>query len=398
MSDVVITLPRPHAAQKEVLANHSRFVVLRNGRRWGKSVLLLNLLSQTALDSYPAGVFSPNYKYTKSMFDEAKRLLAPVIKSCDGSQHSLTLITGGQIDFHTCDDPNVGRSKRYKRVVIDEAAFITNLDDIFNKNIRATLVDWAGDCWIASTPNGQGDFKTMCEKGDPTHKTYDPEWSHHHYPSSSNPHLPASEIDAAKASLPHVVFLQEYLAEFVDTAGALLKSEFIKYGQCQTPAITVLGVDLAISSKTSADFSSICVLQRDAKGMLYIPEVIRFKKPFHLILEEIQRMATKWSPQVVAVESVQFQQAVTQELLRKTTLNVRSVNPTKDKVTRFMPLLARFEQGQVFLSKSLDPAFEKELLSFPMDAHDDMVDAFSTAFVGLDFANPVPIALQIPSL
>ena len=67
--------------------------------------------------------------------------------------------------------------------------------------------------------------------------------------------------------------------------------------------------------------------------------------------------------------------AVVQELLRKTSLPVKSVRPDRDKVTRFQPLQARYEQGLVTHVRGLMQDFERELLDFPASDHDDMVDA-----------------------
>jgi predicted phage terminase large subunit-like protein len=64
---------------------------------------------------------------------------------------------------------------------------------------------------------------------------------------------------------------------------------------------------------------------------------------------------------------------------------VASANPDKDKVTRALLAVARYEQhvvyhrrGAVWLS-----AFEQELLAFPNAAHDDQVDTVSYAAIDL---------------
>jgi predicted phage terminase large subunit-like protein len=70
-------------------------------------------------------------------------------------------------------------------------------------------------------------------------------------------------------------------------------------------------------------------------------------------------------------------------LLRTTTLPVYGVRPDKDKMTRFLPLLARYEQGLVCHAPSLPGWFEEELLTFPIGDHDDGVDAAAHAFDAL---------------
>jgi predicted phage terminase large subunit-like protein len=59
---------------------------------------------------------------------------------------------------------------------------------------------------------------------------------------------------------------------------------------------------------------------------------------------------------------------------------VREVKPDRDKVTRVQALGARYEQHLVYHTPDLNPEFERELLAFPVGAHDDMVDAAVYAF------------------
>jgi hypothetical protein len=62
------------------------------------------------------------------------------------------------------------------------------------------------------------------------------------------------------------------------------------------------------------------------------------------VLAFIQSLAEKYRPSVIAIESVQYQAAVVEELLRSTNLPIQAVRPDKDKLTRFLPLEARYEQ------------------------------------------------------
>ena len=69
-----------------------------------------------------------------------------------------------------------------------------------------------------------------------------------------------------------------------------------------------------------------------------------------------------------------------QELMRRTKLPIRGIRPDRDKITRFAPLEARYEQGQVVHVEGLPPYWQDELLSFPVGRHDDVVDAMAYAW------------------
>jgi predicted phage terminase large subunit-like protein len=98
------------------------------------------------------------------------------------------------------------------------------------------------------------------------------------------------------------------------------------------------------------------------------------------VLRFIEMMAAKWNPSMIGIEQVQYQAAVVQELLRRTKLPIRGIRPDRDKVTRFAPLEARYEQSQVMHCQGLPAYFEDELLSFPVGRHDDVVDALAYAW------------------
>jgi len=160
----------------------------------------------------------------------------------------------------------------------------------------------------------------------------------------------------------------------------------------------VAGVDLALGTKDSSDYTACVVIGRSPSGIIYVVDAQRIRAPFHQVLQFIQQMAAKWKPAAIAIEQVQYQAAVVQELARTTSLPVRGVHPDKDKLTRFMPLLARYEQGLIRHAPGLTAAFEDELLSFPVGSHDDLVDALAYAWAALGMASPGRMTLQVPSL
>ena len=80
-----------------------------------------------------------------------------------------------------------------------------------------------------------------------------------------------------------------------------------------------------------------------------------------------------------AVESNAYQAAQVEELMRTTHVRVEPVVTTRDKVTRFLRLAARFEAGQVFLRRGTMDDLVEQLLLVPEAPHDDLVDALELA-------------------
>jgi predicted phage terminase large subunit-like protein len=177
--------------------------------------------------------------------------------------------------------------------------------------------------------------------------------------------------------------LQEIEAQFVEMAGTLIKRQHLRYGEppsLETLRIT-MAVDLAISTKTHSDYTAAVVLGRDEEtGAVYVLDAKRIRADFQGVLAFIRAVAEAWQPREIGIENVQYQASVIQELRRITSLPIRAVKPEKDKITRFMPLQTRYEQGLVYHTERVSADFEKELLSFPEGQHDDMIDAAAYAF------------------
>lgn len=373
-----IKLPKFHKGQRTIYDERCRFNVASNGRRFGKTKFGGALLACQggALQGLPCGWFAPNYKYLLDAWNDIRLMFSPVTKRESKSDKRIELITGGVIDFWTLDDPDAGRSRKYARAIIDEAAMVKDLERSWEQSIRPTLSDLKGDAWFFSTPKGFDYFRELFVKGQS--KDY-PEWKSWQMPTETNPFIDKNEIEAARLELPELVFRQEYLAEFVDFAGTMVKREHIKYGLPDNPISTVIAVDLAISTKQSADYTAAVVLQRDLDGSIYVVDVFRKRESFYNVIQSIIRLAKRHNPNLIAIEQVQYQAAVVQELLRTTNLPVKGFIPEKDKLTRFQPVQARYEQGLIYHANGLVPDFENELLTFPVTDHDDMVDALALA-------------------
>lgn len=394
MTRIIIPPLRLHPGQQRILADKARFRCISAGRRFGKTLLAvewLALMEGGAVDGNPVAFFAPTYKLLLDVWTDMERTLKPVTRKANKTEMRLDLITGGKVDFWTLEDPDAGRGRKYARLVIDEAAHARNLQVAWEQAISPTLTDYQGDAWFISTPKGLNYFHVLFRRGMDQEQ---PDWSSFHMPTTINPHISPAEVERYRAELPALVFAQEYLAEFVTFGAGLVKPDMIIDGACPPDLPVVLGVDLAISEKQGADWTAIVALSRDpATGLVYVREAERHRCGFHEVLQRIEAAAARWQNPLIAIEQTQYQAAVVQELSRTTRLAVRGVKPDRDKVTRFAPLLTRYEQRQVRHDAARVPAwFRDELLSFPEGEHDDGVDAVSYAFQQAASAGPIAFA------
>ena len=218
-STLRLRLPRLHPAQQQVKDEAARFNIVDAGRRWGKNILLRDRLIEPALYGHPVAWLAPTYKGLLDDWRELKALLAPVTKEKWEQEHRINLITGGTLDMWSLDKPEAVRGHRYKRVAVNEAAQVEGLQEAWERDLRATLTDFEGDAWFGSTPRGRNYFWQLWARGQAGG-----EWKSWQFPTAANPHIKASEIEAARNELPDLAFRQEYLAEFLEGEGSVFRN------------------------------------------------------------------------------------------------------------------------------------------------------------------------------
>lgn len=216
-TEIRLKLPRPHSGrwlggQARILRELRRYNVMDMGRRFGKTDLCEIAIHETLLDGFPVGWFAPTYKILDDAWHEINRIYAPVILSSNKTEKRIEMITGGILEGWTLDKEGAARGRKYKRIVVDEAARVKNLLDIFNYDLRPTLLDYRGDVFFPSTPKGLNDFhKLWMMAGE------NPEWARWQMPTQENPYLSESEVDEMRRVMPERVAKQELDAEFLES-------------------------------------------------------------------------------------------------------------------------------------------------------------------------------------
>jgi predicted phage terminase large subunit-like protein len=149
--------------------------------------------------------------------------------------------------------------------------------------------------------------------------------------------------------------------------------------------------DLAISEKTTADFTVGICAGVDMDNNMYLLEVRRGHWDFNMTLNQIGSLGASY-PRVagVGIEEVAYQASAVQEAARRTMLPIIPVHVDKDKVTRARLVEARANVGKVIRPAARpnaegvvsDPEwwadFATECSFFPdPGSHDDQPDALS---------------------
>lgn len=360
--ELIVTLNEPHDGQAQVIREKSRFNVLDCGRRWGKSALAVNLLSEPAIEGFPTGYFTPTYKLLNGTYTECLSALEPIIKRKNENQF-IELITGGRIEFWSLENQLAGRSRKYKRSVIDEAAFVKNLWKVWTESIRATLTDLKGDAWFLSTPRGKNDFFKLFMRG----KSFEKNWMSWQMSTYSNPYIDDEEINDAKADLPELAFLQEYMAEFNENVANPFGSDHIK--KCTKPLSTkpakFWGIDLA----KSVDWTVIIGFDEDGN----VCQFHRFQKDWLQTKQTIIALIPKNDP--VEIDSTGVGDAIVEDLQKHFNAMYGFKYTSKSKQQ---------------LMEQLASSIHKAEISFPEGTIKDELDIFEYIFTstGVKYSAP----------
>ena len=224
--EITLTLPRLHSHQRMIKQGSRRFTVVNTGRRYGKTTLGIDVAIRVLLEGGNVGWFAPVYKLIAGedgMWPHLTDLLPrELIAHIDNSENTLALITGGKLECWSLEKPgseNRFRGREYDVVIVDEAAYIPQLERKFEKAIGPTLVDREGSAWFFSTPNGYNDFWELYQRGEDPNTW--PDWASFEAPSNARPSFPAAEWERLKAQ-GDPAFPQEYMAQFQAPQGLVL--------------------------------------------------------------------------------------------------------------------------------------------------------------------------------
>lgn len=197
--------------QSRIISEMRRYNVIDCGRRFGKTDLCEIIIHSPLLAGYPVGWFAPTYKILNEAWGEITRIYKPVITASNRTEKRIECVTGGVLEGWTLDDEGAARGRKYKRIIVDEAARVKNLCDIFNYDLQPTLLDYGGDAFFTSTPKGLNDFYKLYERAD-SHT----DWARWKMPTDENPYISLEDVDALRQSMPERVAKQELDAEFLE--------------------------------------------------------------------------------------------------------------------------------------------------------------------------------------
>lgn len=182
---------------------------------------------------------------------------------------------------------------------------------------------------------------------------------------------------------------REYLLRIIPNDDQVIYREWIQYYD-DLPGIrhkayrgTYAGVDLAISTKDSADYTSLVsghVYGRREKLRIYIlPNPINKKLNFPAQVDLMKNFKQTHMPRStdrLFVESVAYQEALPQ-MLEVEGVKAEAIKPKGDKRTRLALTSSAIKSGLIKFPRQGCEELIDQLVGFGVEKHDDLADAFS---------------------
>ena len=183
------------------------------------------------------------------------------------------------------------------------------------------------------------------------------------------------------------VYSQEYLNKPIDESNTYFRrSDFLQETEHdkEKPLTYYITMDLAVTQKTSSDYSCFIVAGIDNEGYVYLRHLIKERLDSYEIGETLFSLVRAYDPAMVVCEKGMLINSIMPTIKKKMEeenlyFPFELIASTVDKVQRAQAIRLRARAGKVKTNKGAEwwPNLEDELMAFPRGAHDDQVDALS---------------------
>lgn len=256
--------------QRAIVQAPQRFKVAVCGRRFGKTTLAIWLMCREASQpNREIFYIAPTYRQAKMIaWKKLKNKLVDLrwAKKINETELSIQLKNGSVISLKGADGGAQNlRGVGLDAVILDEAALIDEL--AWTEVLRPALADKQGWALFISTPAGMNWLKDLYDLAE----QYPDEWASFQFTSLDGGNIPIEEIEAARRTLDHRTFMQEFMSTFENFSGRIYYAfERADHVRSFTGAIPL---DLHIGLDFNVDNNSAVIAVRNKEDLHIIDEI-----------------------------------------------------------------------------------------------------------------------------
>lgn len=387
---VSIILPRPHLQQRKFLRCKAKRIVVKAGRRGGKTIGVAILAVEKFLQGKRVLYAAPTQEQIDRFWSTVTGILQQGIDKKvyrkNETRHIIELPgTEQRIRAKTAWDADSLRGDYADILILDEYQLMN--EDAWEVVGAPMLLDNNGDAYFVFTPPS---FRTagvskaknkkhaslMYEKA---RKSNSPRWAAFHFTSYDNPYISRDALEGLKEDMSSLAIRQEIMAEDIDEVpGALWTRGLIEKCRVSKPP-KLLRVYISIDPKTEETAVSEAgivgvALGEDKKG--YVLDDSSLNSSPHGWAEQAIAAYYRLNATAIIAEINQGGDMVIETLDKvEENLPIKRVRSTKGKYLRAEPISVLYERGKVFHVGEF-PKLEEQMCSWvPGEKSPDRLDA-----------------------
>lgn len=312
----MLDLPRLRNDQLAIARHPAKVKVLAMGRRWGKTVMSGRIVMNTLIQHGRVAWVAPTYKNTRPLWRWVTNIVAPAVKSgemqINKAERVITTRRGGELAIYSGDNIDSIRGEAFNLVVMDEAAKLP--EGAWTDAIMPTLADYDGDAILISTPRGRNWFYTEFVRARQDGE-YAAGWQ---APTVDNPHPQIRRAaELARDRVPEATYLQEWQAQFVESAGVFRRIREAATAAPQDGAHQghqyIIGVDLA----RTMDYTAIAVvdISQAPPALVYLDRFNRLD--WRIQMDRIKAVVERFRPEALVVDETGVGDPIVEQLRRE---------------------------------------------------------------------------------
>lgn len=309
----------------------------------------------------------------------------------DNQKYIITFMNGSILDMVSAERPENMEWFGYDFYVLNEAGIILKNPKLWDNTIAPMVKNARGK--IIGTPK----WKTA--NGE-EHKYYslsllehtETNWKTYHYTAHDSPEYTEEELEQIKRTSAPYIWLQEYMAEFVDIyEGSLIQEQDLRYydhALLDDFDKVYIHADTTHTGKTTSDYFACGVMGESKKDKcFYLLDFILEKMD---VEQQARSAISLYSKYKWKVDKMTYDEKSNQwfgfwikKLAREEyniSLPIEELKYPNDKVTHFEPHIPHFKANRVYLPRNhiRIKTLTDQILAFPTKwVNDDAVDMLS---------------------
>lgn len=389
-TEVTVRLPMPHLKQSQFIDSTAKRIVVRAGRRGGKTVGVAIRAVKRFLDGKRVLYAAPTQEQIDRFWVSVTRALQEPIDAGvfhkNETRHTIELPGSEQrIRAKTAWNADTLRGDYADDLILDEWQLMN--EEAWEVVGAPMLLDNDGDATFIYTPPSLRS-RSVSKANDPQHaaKLYKKaarlekegdRWAAFHFTSHDNPHISAVALSEITSDMTNLSYRMEIEAEDIDQApGALwTRGNIEKYRVDIVPAFDRVVVAVDPSATSGGDEAGIITAGKLGKEFFVIADDTIQGSPLAWATKAVQAYHRHKADRIVAEsnnggEMVKLTIATVDE-----TVPVTLVHASRGKQTRAEPVAAIYEDGRGH-HKGAFPQLEDEMcLWMPGDESPNRMDA-----------------------